>query len=360
LILGIAVTKEQFATKEVTNNLLPESQCFEYSGVDVVSSGSQPESLNKSSTPAGSTRTEEMFMEADLEKIQVLGELEHWIVPAGMVNMNDTILGVGSFGVVFDGEYCGSPIAVKFPKNPAIDNDADTLTRVKSILHELRMYRRLRHQHIALFHGAMLFNGQPALVLEKIRGQSLTIFVHQANMSMLWKTSMILDLLSAVWYLHEQKPPIVHGDLKPNNMMVEIRIPNVGSGHLLPHLKLLDFGLSRVLGRRPRSMGGTEAWIAPEVCELHKHAATSADMYSVGCIMFFILTRRTPANHRQIHESLRRPLHWPAETGISEHALICERCVCLDAEARPSASLVHLQMFALLDKQVAGIAVKRN
>jgi len=44
-------------------------------------------------------------MEANLEQIQKLGELEHWIVPAGMVNLNDdTILGKGSFGVVYDGD----------------------------------------------------------------------------------------------------------------------------------------------------------------------------------------------------------------------------------------------------------------
>jgi len=118
---------------------------------------------------------------------------------------------------------------------------------------------------------------------------------------------MILDLLSAVWYLHEQKPLIVHGDLKATNLMVEIQVADVG-GDLVPHLKLLDLGLSRIRGRRPCSMGGTEKWIAPEVCDLGKNAATSADMYSVGCIMFFILTGRTPAKHTQIHERLVRPL----------------------------------------------------
>jgi len=120
-------------------------------------------------------------MEASLEQIQKLGELEHWIVPAGMVNLNDdTILGKGSVGVVFGGEYCDSAIAVKLLKNPPIHNDADTL-KLKSALNELRIYRRLRHQNIALFHGATLFNGQLALVLEKIRGQRLSACVCQPN-----------------------------------------------------------------------------------------------------------------------------------------------------------------------------------
>jgi len=87
----------------------------------------------------------------------------------------------------------------------------------------------------------MLFNGQLALVLEKIRGQCLSAFVCQPNMSMYLNVSMILDLLSAIWYLHEQRPPIVNGDLKPTNLMVETRVADVGR-NLLPHLKLLDFG----------------------------------------------------------------------------------------------------------------------
>jgi len=87
----------------------------------------------------------------------------------------------------------------------------------------------------------MLFNGQLALVLEKIRGHCLSAIVCQSNVLMYWKVSMILDILSDIWYLHEQTPPIVHVDLKPTNLMVEIRVADVGC-NLVPRLKLLYFG----------------------------------------------------------------------------------------------------------------------
>jgi len=252
-------------------------------------------------------------------------------------------LGQGGFSAVHGGLLAGAPIAVKMPRCRSFASHE----HLRCALNEIRIYRRVHHQNIAMFHGAALVNGQLAVVLENISGQCLTQFVVQDRLQASWKTSLIFGLLSAVWYLHALEPSIVHGDLKPNNAMVEVMLPF--KQILTPQIKLIDFGLSRILGRKPQSMGGTAKWRAPEVLDEGHRAATHADIYSAGCIMFFILTKKNPVSQDQ--ENFVSPLHWPAGETFAKAVPICEACVCLDAKARPNAADVLLQMRrALVDE----------
>jgi len=319
VILGIAVSKEQFPSSEMT----PQARYLCCPNL------LDSESSNEASMSAWSTPTEKVFAEGRIDQILLLGESEHWVVPSGILSVNlQTILGQGGFSVVHSGLLAGVPV----------HRATASHEHLRCALNEIRIYRHVRHRNIALFHGASLVNGELAVVLENISGQCLGQFVDR-DLRASWKASLILDLLSAVWYLHALQPSIVHGDLKPNNAMVEVLLPFEQG--LTPHLKLIDFGLSRILGRKPESMGGTPKWIAPEVLEGHR-AATHADMYSVGCIMFFILTRNTPVSQDQ--ENFVSPLHWPAGETFAKAVPICEACVCLDAKARPNAADVLLQM----------------
>jgi len=221
VILGIAVSKEQLPTNEMGS----PTECLGLQ-CDIldseIQSTCQTESLNGASISAWSTQTDKIFAEASIEQIQELGMLEHWMVPSGILSINlQTILGQGSFSVVHSGLLAGAPIAVKMPGGRFTASNE----HLRCALNEIRIYRHVRHQNIALFHGAALVNGQLAVVLENISGQCLTEFVVQDRLQASWKTSLIFGLLSAVWYLHALEPSIVHGDLKPNNAMVEMLLP---------------------------------------------------------------------------------------------------------------------------------------
>jgi len=200
--------------------------------------------------------------------------------------------------------------------------------------------RQLRHPNIVLFHGATLTNCRVVLILEKVKGQLLNKFVHR-TLDISWRECLTRDLLAVIWYLHSREPPVVHGDIKPSNMMVEVRVPGIGHS-LEPHLKLLDFGLSRILGTRQQTMGGTPNWRAPELCQSGNTATTCADMFSVGCAMFFILTTQMPLETTVDI----RPLPWPDGGADATYAPMCESCVSPVAEVRPSA----VQAFTLFNQ----------
>jgi len=299
---------------------------------------------NKAMLSHTSAWTEQVFRDTNLEEIGKIGEREHWLVNPELVHIeHGRILGQGSYGVVTGAKYCGSRAVVKFPKHALFADVKETRNYLASAANELRVMRRLRHPNIVLFHGAWLADKTIATVLEEIRGQKLNKFLRQP-LTVRWQEFMMLDMCSAIWYLHVQMPSIVHGDLKPGNVMVEV-VVSPASKILRPRMKLLDFGLSRVLSVTARPMGGTTRWIAPEVGQ-GARAATSADIFSLGCVMFFILTKTEPQDLTAIDVYNVSPLVWPAGTPTPNYGHLCEACVQFDAAARPSASTLHVTLQA--------------
>ena len=67
----------------------------------------------------------------------------------------------------------------------------------------------------------------------------------------------------ALRYLHRKCPPVVHGDLKHSNVMIETRALKHGGSFF--QARLLEFGWSRVPSDRAKPLGGTMRWCAPEV-----------------------------------------------------------------------------------------------
>ncbi|CAG2122763.1 unnamed protein product, partial [Medioppia subpectinata] len=92
------------------------------------------------------------------------------------------------------------------------------------------------------------------------------------------------NILECVEYLHESKPPVIHRDLKPDNILID---PNFGSNRCV---KLCDFGLAtdhdidrQTASRYEHSIVGTIAYMAPEVTSRSKYNHKS-DIYSLSLI----------------------------------------------------------------------------
>lgn len=117
---------------------------------------------------------------------------------------------------------------------------------------------------------------------------------------------VLKQVLAAVAHLHAATPPIVHRDVKPENLLIWRAERDAASGELLLEVKLTDYGTMRRLDKRDLTVGsGTRAFMAGEVdAPTGANAKTrvptgsydaSVDVYSAGATFFFLVTGASPS-----------------------------------------------------------------
>jgi non-specific serine/threonine protein kinase/serine/threonine-protein kinase len=196
--------------------------------------------------------------------------------------------------------------------------DPEVLTRFR---HERQILATLSHPHIAtLLDGGTGRAGEPYLVMEFIEGTPLDRYCDSHNLSISERMVLFQQLCSAVQYIHQNL--IVHRDLKPSNILV------TADGVL----KLLDFGIAKLL--KPELMATmadatsadrrimTPAYASPEQMR-GEPITTTSDIYSLGVILYEVLTGRRPYRLRT----------------NAAHELA--RAVCEDEPEKPSTALIR-------------------
>jgi len=181
--------------------------------------------------------------------------------------------------------------------------------------------------------------------MEYVGGTRLDNFIGAppSAASMPDRFKLAFDVCSALRYLHSQRPCIVHGDIKCSNILVEQTASGVNA-------KLVDFGLSRLITRRARPLGGTTHWMAPEaMLETGCMPAPSADVFSFGRLLFAITTGRKPLgnmNAQAIRSAYREgrtlDMSWPDSLPfVRECQQICDACTRINPAERLSMIKVH-------------------
>lgn len=89
------------------------------------------------------------------------------------------------------------------------------------------------------------------------------------------------DVVQGLRYLHSTNPPILHGDLKAKNILVDARF----------RAKLCDFGLST---KKKKSISGTPYWLPPEYLVGDSNYTTYCDIYSFGVVLYEMYARKSP------------------------------------------------------------------
>jgi len=241
---------------------------------------------------------------------------------------------------VMAARYHGAEVVIKAP---IMAQDRAQAKILLAAAEELRIFRRLHHPNIVGFYGACIdpASSEIILVLEYIHGREL----HCAIKGTPSKTHEVVDrciladnVCSALAYLHAQTPVIIHGDIKGSNVLVE----QLGDRR---NAKLLDFGLSRLVTRRTRDLGGTLRWMAPEIIRKDINAkAPSTDVFSFGRLVYLIMTGRQPLAGTTQDDIMRAAgsntgleLDWPEEMPLLQEAkVLCGTCLTLDSFARPT------------------------
>jgi len=279
-----------------------------------------------------------------LDKLIDLGVREHWFIQTVDFHMmTDDVLGSGSFGVVVGGVLLGTPVAIK------TTHDADMGRGLAQLANEIRVLRRVRHPQIVLFHGAFLRHGgcgALGLIFERICGRPLELMIKAPPLEPcgVYRHQLILDVCAALRYLHGQVCPVVHGDLKASNIMVD-------TSFIVHRAKLLDFGLSRILAGNARKLGGTMMWMAPEIILGQRTPDTATDVFSCGSVINYVMSGHIPRSNLtrcQIKDMARRGEHGmevPSNAMFyADTCSICQSCWNQNPQRRPPMQLVHEQL----------------
>ena len=126
--------------------------------------------------------------------------------------------------------------------------------------------------------GAVVAKGQaPQLVMELMANGSLYSIIHNdvLPLDIELVAGILSDAAKGLRYLHEAKPPVIHGDLKAMNILVDDRLTG----------KLADFGLSFLQGN-VELQGGSLLWMAPELLYSEDPGTEASDVYALGVTMY--------------------------------------------------------------------------
>ena len=202
----------------------------------------------------------------------------------------------------------GQEVAIKLMRQAADPHHARELEQ--RFLAEPRTARLLQHPDIvSVLDVGRTAAGQPWMALEWLTGQPLTLYCVAARRL---SDRVVLGLgqrvASALGHAHQRG--VIHRDIKPDNLMFD-----TATGQL----KITDFGVARAEDTGATQTGmvlGTPAYMAPD--QLAGATASAAgDLYSLGVVLFELLTSRRPVEASSLGEWLRRISQEPATPLLS-------------------------------------------
>jgi Ca2+-binding EF-hand superfamily protein len=194
-------------------------------------------------------------------------------------------LGEGIFGSVKLGveKKTNQRVAIKIiKKNKAKESDIE-LVRNEIDIMKLCYHPYVVHLLDHFENGEYIF-----IVMEYIKGGSLTDYMksQKFNFTERRAAELIYQLAKGIKYLH--KYGIIHRDLKPDNIMLT-------EANDKGHIKIMDFGLSKILGKKEKASDGfgTLTFVSPEVL-VRKPYNKEIDIWSIGVILYFMLSGELP------------------------------------------------------------------
>src|SRR5262247_326942 len=200
----------------------------------------------------------------------------------------------GAMGVVYKGErvQLGRPVAVKF-LHPWIAAQKAFLSRFEN---EAKAMSRLSHPNcVSVIDFGV--EGSPYLVMDFVTGRTLRELMQEGRLPPARAMRLAQQLLAGLAHAHDQG--IVHRDLKPENLILS------DEAGLKEHLRILDFGLAKLRDGPQMTAGmavGTPSYMSPEQSGAEGTIDARTDLYTVGIVLFEMLSGRKPFQSENVGE----------------------------------------------------------
>lgn len=219
-------------------------------------------------------------------------------------------LGSGAMGAVYKAKHLKlhKYVAIKVLVSTAM---ADPVRRER-FMREARAAAQLNHINVAGVHQiGFTENNQPFFVMDLLEGLTLEDYIEKRQLELIDFKSVFIQVAKGIHHAHSKG--IIHRDIKPSNII----LTTDEDGKIL--VKIVDFGIAVFADEngpdsnkltRTGVIIGTPHYMSPEQIEA-KPLTVSSDIYSLGCVMYEILTGNAPFSGASAHATM--VLHMSAE-----------------------------------------------
>jgi serine/threonine protein kinase len=212
-------------------------------------------------------------------------------------------IGEGGCGVVFMAEQ-EKPIRRRVALK-IIKLGMDTKSVIARFEAERQALAMMDHPNIArVLDAGATETGRPYFVMELVRGIKITDYCDQNQCDTRQRLNLFIQICAAIQHAHQKG--IIHRDIKPSNILVTLH-----DGVPVP--KVIDFGIAKAIEVRLtdktlftayEQMIGTPAYMSPEQAEMSGlDVDTRSDIYSLGVLLYELLTGRTPFDAKELVRS---------------------------------------------------------
>ncbi|MHC4680809.1 MAG: tetratricopeptide repeat protein [Planctomycetota bacterium] len=213
------------------------------------------------------------------------------------------VLGEGGMGIVYlaqQEEPVRRQVALKVIK-PGMDSKR-VIARFEA---EKQVLALMQHTHIAgVYDAGLTLAGRPYFVMEYVKGMTITDYCDHHKLTIEERLGLLVQVCQAVQHAHQKG--IIHRDIKPSNILVSAE-----NDQAIP--KIIDFGVAKATGKpltertlatEDTQLLGTPEYMSPEQVDMaSEDIDTGSDIYSLGVLLYVLLTGVLPFETKTLRES---------------------------------------------------------